>query len=174
MHLEKIKEKLSEVFVKAIWSYGGYNFAKPEEDLWVDLTIRQTSVRNFWWSSRYHETWKSIDLQLKATTINSSWIEYLEDWTIKYVFEVKNYNDIIQRIRDWVPTPLILILFILPWDQTERLDLSLDWLFVKKEAYRYKPNITEFTENSSSITVTIPVCNRLTLETFDTIFESFT
>jgi hypothetical protein len=107
-----VKEGLSRAYAIAVAHNAGMNFSRPDFDYGFDGTFREVQNRN----GRYCDSGFSIDIQLKSTVniINDG--EY-----IRYNLKVKNYNDLI--ITE-LGTPRILVLFVLPPNKTDWLNIS--------------------------------------------------
>jgi hypothetical protein len=87
--------------------------------------------------------------------------------------EAKNYNDLIER-KISCNNPLILILFILPENRVNWLNISNEELILRKCAYWYIPDEkAEMTQNSSSKTIEIDLNNLINIENFKSIFNKF-
>lgn len=169
-------EELSRDFIMTIAHNTGY-FNCSGRDYGVDLMIRKSRGRRKQSSSgsRYLTSGKAVDIQLKATREKS--ITYLSD-TIKYQFEVKNYNDLVDRLKENEQEgssliPLILIIFILPNDESKWVNYIPDGVVSRKEAYWYiVPDDIDYSSNSSGITIEIPQMNRIEGDFFDTLFST--
>jgi hypothetical protein len=87
--------------------------------------------------------------------------------------DANNYNDLIVR-KNTCNNPLILILFILPENRNEWLNISNEELILRKCAYWYLPDeAAEITLNSSSKTIEINLGNLISIENFKSIFNKF-
>ena len=100
---------------------------------------------------------------------------------ISYNLEVKNYNDLIFRKHEWIGknktgNPLILILHVLPEKPKEWLKIDFEKQFYQLNGlfYWFVPdNNDRFTENKSKNVIKIPTTNRVDLNFFPSIFQSF-
>ena len=111
-----------------------------------------------------------LALQLKSTTAKS--VSIKENGEIIYDMEAKTYRDLVMRRLS--PAPLILILFILPSERNEWLEINDDGTFLKNKAFWYvTPKEAEMTNNTSSIRVTIPPENSIRPDTLSHIFQAF-
>jgi hypothetical protein len=168
MTIEQIKEQLSNRFIGILAANKGFSIDKPELDLGVDYQLKKGFVYTqpggklrYTYDSRY------IDIQLKATTENSI-VE--EPTQIKYDLEAKSYNDLVQR-RNSGTAPLILILFVLPHDQTLWVDIDQLEIKLRKHAYWYQPPLgSDMTLNQERIRIEIPKSNLLGLNCFPDIY----
>jgi hypothetical protein len=161
---EDIKEELSKAFVQLIASRRGYTYSKSEKDYGVDMTIAEVqAVQRAVGSSskRYFETGRHLQLQLKCTCDAS--VEISEQ-QVKYELKVANYNDLARRWRTIPSTPLYLVLFVLPDDRDEWLHVSDAELRLQRFGYWYAPPVgTPESQNSQSVTISIPRANRIDL-----------
>lgn len=169
MTIEQIKEQLSNRFVGILATNKGFVVDKPEIDLGVDYQLKKTftyTLPNG--KTRYNFDSRYIDIQLKATTVNSIIDE--PDY-IRYDLESKSYNDLILRQQNGI-APLILILFVLPSDQNAWVDIDDSELRLRKQAFWYIPPAnSEFTENEYRIRITIPKENRLGIDCFNDLHQ---
>jgi hypothetical protein len=170
MTLEKIKEHLSNQFIGVLAANNGYVMDKPAEDMGIDYTLKRSYQYNFEGKTRYTTDTKTIDIQLKATT-ESQIID--EPAQIKYDLEVKNYNDMVDRLNNGI-TPLALILFVLPDHRNDWVDIDGTELRLRRLAYWYRPPAgTAMSRNAATIRITIPKANILALDCFDTLHTQF-
>lgn len=162
-----IKENLSKKYIEIIAHRNGCSISKTENDHGVDLTVNQVLRKMTGMKYRYFQTGRCIDIQLKSTTLKN--IEEDEIY-IKYDLEVKNYNDLIDRKNENL-IPLILILFILPDEETEWVNVSENELVLKKCAYWYYPEGNVCSENSSTQRIHIKKDNIISLNFFNYYFK---
>lgn len=171
MTLEHIKEQLSNRFIGILATNKGFVIDKPELDLGVDYTLKKPyTYINPQGETRYNYDGRYIDIQLKATTENS--VVELGD-SIKYDLESKSFNDLVERRNNGF-MPLILILFVLPANRHEWVDISEDEIKLRRRAYWYIPPIgEEQTTNTQRIRVEIPKVNCLGIDCFNEIHQQF-
>ena len=167
MTKEHIKEAISLRYIELIAAYNGFKTTSSFPDYGTDLSIIEVGYRNEKGHQRLRETGRELKLQLKATTVNSI-IE--ENNIIKYDLETKNFNDIVER-KDYA-YPLILILFVLPNNNEEWINISDQELIVKKCAYWYFPNDNvEQTNNLSKKRIEIDKKNLVDYNTFNELIN---
>lgn len=147
-----IKEGLSRAYAIAVAHRAGMNYSRPDFDYGFDGSFRE--VQNY--NGRYCESGYCIDIQLKAT-VNV----VLEEDCIKYDLEVKNYNDLV--LED-VGIPRILVLFVLPQDDSQWLDISETGLVLKNCAWWCSLKGMEPSKNKDTIRIKIPKSQILTTE----------
>ncbi|MFC3798108.1 DUF4365 domain-containing protein [Cohnella sp. GCM10012308] len=148
---QHIKEGLSRAYTLAVAHKAGFNCSKPEYDYGIDGSIKDVQIIR---PGRYLDCGFSIDYQLKCT-VN---VEYEKDH-LKYDLEAKTYNDLI--IED-VGTPRILILFVLPSDQSQWLNISTNHTILKNCAWWYSLKGMPPTNNENTIRIRIPLEQILT------------
>jgi hypothetical protein len=167
---ELIKEYLSRHYIEIIGNYKGYKFSKPELDSGVDLSATrevQYEVEN---STHYVDSGDSIEFQIKATTDNG--IEN-RDNGFYYDLKAKNFNDLVIRKNRGV-IPLVLIVFVLPIDTQEWVNVGDAALLLKKYAFWYYPeDDIELTGNVSTKRIFMPNNNKLDIDFFNCIFQRF-
>lgn len=169
---EQAKEQLSRNFVKILASNRRYKSDTPELDNGVDLKIYSTySYTKPEGGIRMLDSGNSIELQLKSTIER----HVIRDGTIlKYDLEAKSYNDLVTRKNGKSLTPLILVLFILPNDNIDWVEVKEDELLLRKHAYWYQPAAgLHLTNNVSSKRIEIPLVNKIDCEFCPTIFNNF-
>lgn len=164
---EHIKEAISLRYIELIAAYNGYNTGIPEKDYGEDLHIIEVGYNNE--RKRYSSTGRILKFQLKSTTENSI---SNEENLIKYDLEAKSFNDLIERKNNC--HPLILLLFILPVEKTDWINISEEELITKKCAYWYFPEQTELsTTNTTKKRITINKNNLFKLNTLNQLIENF-
>ncbi|MCX3265103.1 DUF4365 domain-containing protein [Pedobacter agri] len=171
MTIEQIKEQLSNRFIGIIASFAGFSIDKGDLDLGVDFTLKKSySYINSLGKVRHTYDGTYIDLQLKSTTENSV---IVGSTSIKYDLEVKAYNDLIERQLSG-NAPLVLILFVLPYDQTLWVDIDNNEIRLRKNAFWYTPAVGATPSlNSSTIRIEIPNDNILGLDFFNNLHKKF-
>lgn len=167
---EHIKEQLSDRFIGILAVNNGFIFEKNTYDSGIDFQLKKTityKIQNG--GLRHSFDPKYIDIQLKSTTEKS--IVY-ENEIIKYDLEVKTYNDLIYRLNEC--TPLVLILFILPCNKDQWVEINESEIKLRKNAYWYvPPKESEMSDNTSRIRIDIPKSNLLKRDCFSTLYEYF-
>lgn len=145
-----IKEGLSKAYAIAVAHKAGMNFAIPDFDYGIDGIFRDIQFLD----GRYCDNSWSIDIQLKST------INIIDDGEyIKYDLEVKNYNDLVATD---VGGTRILVLFVLPDNQDEWLNISEEGTILKNCAWWCSFKGQNPTTNNSKVRVTIPKNQLLT------------
>ena|SRR5438270_2785118 len=171
MTVEQIKEQLSNRFVGILASNSGFTLDKGDLDFGIDYTARKTFtyIQPGTGKTRITSDPKTIDIQLKATTENSIKDDGVN---IKYDLEARNYNDLIHRLGGL--TPLILILFVLPDNRNDWVDITPIELRIRRLAYWFCPPAgSTITNNKDTIRIAIPKTNILSIDCFDTLHSQF-
>lgn len=166
---EQKKEQLSNRFIGILAANKGFVLDKPDLDLGVDYQLKKTtSYTTPLGKTRYTYDSRYIDLQLKATTENSI---INETNSIKYDLEAKSFNDLVERKTNGT-APLVLILFVLPNDPNNWVEIDQDEIKLRKNAYWFTPeNGTLPTSNNSRIRIEIPKTNLLDLDCFNNLHQ---
>ena len=164
MDINKIKELLSVNFAKALANRAGYLCGKSDDgDFGVDLDVKRVAAQVRNGQTRWAETGETVQIQLKATTVEG--IEF-EDEVLKYDLEVKNYNDLVARLG--TNPPLYLALLVLPELEISWLELAVDQLLLRGNLYYFRPpEGSAPSENAATVRIRIPLVNRVDLEFFD-------
>ena len=138
------KEALGQAYVRAVIAKAGFNFGKNEFDYGIDGTIKDVINRN----GRYVDGCFGINFQLKSSSNVS-----FEDGCVIYDLESKNYNDLVEESS---MLPNILILFVLPADNSDWLSVTADQLIMKQCAWWCSLEGQEPTKNQATKRITIP------------------
>ena len=165
---EDIKEGLSECFFSAITTISGYNITIPKRDYSVDMKIHEVASREQNDKNRFYDTGREIDIQLKCTIYKK---ENVIDGKIKYSLNVNNYNDLILRRKSIVP--LILVLFLLPEEKSEWIDVKDNEIALRKFGFWYVPDSNELSDNKSNVTIKIPLTNKIDKNTIAMLFNRY-
>jgi hypothetical protein len=167
-----IMEEISRSYLELLANNTGY-FPSVTKDFGTDLTIRKAKYCAE--RKRILTIGKSIDIQLKA--VSEKYVAGSEDTnldSIRYVLEVKNYNDLIVRANEnGICMPLILCVFIIPNDRNDWFTLNPTEMIIRKCAYWYKvPSGEELSKNTTNITIEIPKKNIVSTNFYDEIFAT--
>jgi len=166
---EHIKEALSLRYIELIAAFNGYKTSSSYPDYGTDLEIKEIDFRIENQHKRYLETGRELKFQLKATTETSI---IVENDIIKYDLNSATYNDLLTRKN--TKSPLILILFVLPADKTNWLNISDNELISRKCAYWFFPDKTELlTSNTSTKRILIDKNNFISNETLNQLFDNY-
>lgn len=148
---ESRKQQYGRAYILALAAHAGVNHAIPDNDLGVDGQFRGTTYNSV--RHRYMDDSSAIDYQLKST-VNA----VFENGFIKYDLEIKNYQDLIlDRIM-----PMILILYVMPRNENEWLQVSPEKTEMKRCAWWCFLQGYPDTNNKETIRISIPVNQVLT------------
>jgi hypothetical protein len=171
----KVKEIISEAFFTLILAKNRFNIFKSiTSDYGVDLLVNPVLIRTRGKKQTRVDSGKKVDIQLKCTTQDK--VEELSNGNIKFLLRVKNYEDLVYR-KDEGGTPLMLIVFILPTNESEWIEIFHDQLLLRKCGYWYLmpdkslAKNTSLLKETSNTAIEINHNNRLTLD-FKTLYDS--
>ena len=135
-----IQEELSWAYVRAVIFRAGFDLSVPVKDVFgIDGTV-----------VAFASGVNRVDFQLKSTC------DYeIYDDAIRYDLRVTDYN---RLVKD-EDVPRVLILFIMPDDDTQWLAQSPDELCLRKCAYWASLAGLPPSPNSSTVRVSIPLAN---------------
>lgn len=158
---EHRKELLSVAYIKAIAGYTGMITTSRDLDYGWDGTICDTEYNPE--SKTYDESGFKIDYQLKST-VNI----IQKNGVIKYDLNVENYNKL---IKDNIPNPRILILYVIPKDESERLVVSDNNATLRKCAWWCTLRGKDKTENKETVRIDIPESQRFTPQVLEELMK---
>lgn len=170
-----IKEELSRIFISSLAAFKGYAVSKPDKDYGVDLRIEVIERYRINGKTRFTQLGQSVDVQLKAT---SKKIDIDKDF-LKFDLAVENYNDLILRRESLKSlagghTPLFLIVFFLPENNLDWLQLDDKGMFLGGSAFwYYPPEESEISTNIGTQRIKIPLGNRVNFDFFDNVFNLY-
>lgn len=154
---QHIKEQLSRAFVRAISANAGFILRKYEVDYGLDGKFSDVVYEeDCTGHKRYSENGFGIDFQLKATTNIVP-----KDGYLIYDLEAKNYNDL---VKTCVGTPRILIVYSMPKDRNQWLEISQQAIILKKCAWWCSLKGLPSTKNNIKKRIKIPDSQLLTTQ----------
>ena len=171
---EHIKEELSRLFVSALAAVKGILASKPERDYGVDLRLEKVETYQIGRRTRYVASGQAVDVQLKATSAQRF---SPENGVAKFDLAVENFNDLIRRRYELDGlvgghAPLVLIVLYLPENQKVWLRKEEEGIFLSGRAFWfYPPAELDFSTNSRTQRIQIPLKNEVNLEFFDNLFN---
>jgi hypothetical protein len=137
------EEALSRAFIQAVAAGAGFVVASLDFDRdGIDCEIKAGGAMR-----------PSIAVQLKATINLGEAI----DGMYRYPLNRRNYD----LLREPTQTPRVLVVLALPEDEREWLQVSADELVMRRCAYWVSLTGAQETENSRTITISVPEQNRL-------------
>lgn len=131
------KERFSLAYIHAVAARAGFEMVETHVDVdSVDGLLRSTAGRR-----------PQIDFQAKASSQDILKVDHLA-----YSLKLKNYED----LRAETVNPRILIVVLLPNDETEWMSHSEDELVLRRCGYWLSLRGQSATENSTNVTVKLP------------------
>lgn len=168
---EQIKEHLSRHFIGLVASRRGFKSDVIETDHGADLSITRATFRDRPQGPRLTDTGTALHVQLKCTCAVST---SHDGDAFKYKLNVVTYNDLVERRQAGRMIKLMLILLVLPDDESTWLQVTPDELVMRRAAYWYYPDLTEqICTNDSSKTIRIPYANAVGMNLFPEKFLEF-
>ncbi len=151
------QEALCRTYVQATAARCGLSCSFRDWDYGIDVTLHEIRRRG----RRYAESGFKLDIQAKSTAGTP-----MTDTQVLYDLEVKNYDD----LRDLrVGCPRILVLLVLPADETQWTDQSEEHLLLRYGAYWLSLKGMEATVNQRTVRLAIPRAHLFTVETLQTL-----
>lgn len=154
--IEESMEDMSFAYLKALCAYNGYSLKKETEhdNDGVDATIKCKG-----YPCEYEEGMEYspvIDVQLKSSYSRLHWNQ---DGTLRFSFEVKNYNELIRENRG---TAIILVILHMYEERERWLNHTEESLAITKCAYWINLKGMPHSDNTNNITIDVPEGNLLT------------
>ena len=147
------KEALSRVYARAVAAAAGYAVGECDFDRdGVDLRIHAGG-----------EMRPALDLQLKATAKLPDPVGGGRRFALKR----RNYD----LLREGAQTPRLLVVVDLPQNEADWLTIAEDGLTIRRRAYWLNLRDRPATDNTSFITVEIPVGNRFDVATLRRLMD---
>lgn len=175
MNEETIKELLSVNFIRVIAEREGFIVTKVEQDDGDDLMIKKVKKLKSSKGFKYFTTGEMFEIQLKCTTEKS--IQTTKDG-LKFRLKGRNYYHLVERFQKWKSekyTPLLLIILVLPNDETNWLTLNtkIGGLTIGGKAFWYLPSETDTASlDITQKTISISSKNQVSLDTFKQLFKT--
>ena len=160
VNVQHIEESLSISYVNAVVSKTGQVFDVISRDYGVDGSVRRIGLLG----GDYIDMGAAFDCQLKASKNCSE-----TDSEIIYDINADAYNKLIKRSK-MSTLPCFLILFCLPQNEDQWLNINEQELVLKKCCYYFYVN-GELTSNNSSKRLKIPKSNIFDCEAVINLME---
>lgn len=144
---EHIQEELSVAYISAVAAKAGYdcqNYGK--KDYGIDIQVNPITIGSD--NSRYYDG-TPLRIQAKATQNFGEG----NDEFISFVLKARNYNILARAEKNF---PIILVLYCMPNEESDWLDVRDDGITLKHCGYWYSLFGKELTKNTSSVTIKIP------------------
>lgn len=138
-----VMEGLCRAYVQAIAARVGMLSSKPDPDFGIDLCLRAVQQDG----TQYTDSGLQLDLQLRSTTRAS-----ITGDEIRYDLDVRTYN----LLRQSGMCPRILVVLVLPEDETQWLSQSPDEFVLRHCAYWFSLEGAAATSAAYSVRIGIP------------------
>lgn len=174
MDENKIKEAISESFIRLVLAHDGFNVSKGDSDYGVDLAatpVEKIILPNG--DITFNDSGLSLNMQLKSTTHKG--VNFKKEF-VEYYLRNKNYRDLKRKV-DAPYGKLILIVFILPDNKDLWMDVFEDNVLLRKHCFWYIPSDSVIPANiltkgkDSKVKIHIPIENHI-LKNFRLIYNS--
>jgi hypothetical protein len=146
MTKEMAMEEIGFSYISMLSAIDRMSVTKPGKDFGLDGTIADIEYDEI--SHKYSQTGFNIDFQLKSTT-NC----ICQNGSIKYDLKVDNYKKLINQN---VGTSRILILYAMPKDESQRLEVYPDYTIARKCAWWLSLRGMIDTGNKKTVRVEVP------------------
>lgn len=149
---EHIKEKISLAYIRAVSAAAGFTCEIKQEDYGIDGSINY--IRYFPERNSCRDCGIAIDFQAKST-VNA----FFKNDELFYDLKIKNYLDLIDTN---VGRQRILILYLLPPDSEEWINITPEMTILKKCAYWCSLRGQSQRNNEATVRIKIPTSQILT------------
>jgi hypothetical protein len=146
------QEALSRAYVRAVAAQAGVICGGLGQDYGIDMFLRTVPIEGH----RYTDKGDQLDLQLKSTTRAS-----VTDTEVMHDLEVRAYESLRLVTRG---CPRILVLLVLPEDETLWLTHSVEELILRRCAFWQSLRGAPGTTNQATIRLHIPRANTFSVE----------
>jgi Domain of unknown function (DUF4365) len=154
------QEALSRAYIQAVAARCGMSCSFRDFDYGIDVTVHEIKRRG----EHYAESGVSLDIQAKSLCGHCP-----AEADLVYDLKVKNYED----LRDPEnPKPRILVLLLLPDEESEWTSLTADQLIVRRCAYWRSFMTQPPTANKDTIRVAMPRDNLFSPEALTHMFAT--
>lgn len=152
------QEALCRAYVQAVAALAGVGTSVPVPDYGVDLSLRNIEQRG----GRHLDTRLQLDLQLRSTTRAN-----VSDTHVSYDLDVQTYD----FLRELSQVRCVLVVLVLPDDETLWLSQSVEELIVRHCAYWHSLRGVNPTTAVSSVRITIPRSQVFSVDTVRAILN---
>ncbi len=159
---QHIEEALCFAYVQAVAGRAGVNIFVPLHDYGVDICFEAINILP---NGRRLSSRVSLSSQLKASK-NC----FFTEEAVGYDLEAKAYNDLVGKTADGVERPFILIVFCLPKNPAEWLEVREEQLLLRKCCY-WHHLVGEPTNNVGTKRIYIPRSQLFTPDALKTLLQ---
>jgi hypothetical protein len=152
------KEFFSYAYIQAVASIAGFSVIRHDRSIdnsGIDLTIRSPDKKI-----------PQLDLQVKCTELYS----VIDNKEFSYALEVHNYKHLIDSDPD-IRVPMILVVVVVPKEIDEWMLISPEKTIVQKCGYWISLCGQPPTDNTSKISIRIPLSSQFTPESLKEIMN---
>jgi len=146
------QEALSRAYVRAIAAQAGVICTALETDFGFDLLLRAVILAG----QQYWDGGAQVEVQLKSTTRAA-----MQETSLVYDLEVRAY-DLLRQVR--VGRPRILVLVVLPEEESQWLTQSEDDLILRRCAYWMSFRGAATTASHTTVRIAVPRANVFSVE----------
>ncbi len=154
------QEALSRAYVRAVAARAGVICADSTLDFGIDLFLRAVTARN----GGFADTGPQLDVQLKSTTRAE-----LRDAQVIHDLEVRAH-DVLRPSAAGV-TPRVLVLLVLPEDESQWVTQTVDELILRRCAYWLSLRGAEPTTSHTTVRIAIPIAQVFSAEAVVTLLN---
>jgi hypothetical protein len=141
------QEALSRAYVRAIAARAGVICGGTENDLGFDMLLRAVVMQD----QQFWDSGPQIDVQFKSTTRAE-----MRESDVLYDLEVRAYDLLRQETAS---RPRLLVLLVLPEDESLWLSQSVEELILRRCAYWMSLRGAAPTRNQATVRIAIPRAN---------------
>jgi len=153
------QEALSRSYVRAVAARAGVISGGTENDLGFDLLLRGVEIHD----QQYWDGGPQLDIQLKSTTRAE-----VRETVVVHDLEVRAY-DLLRQEN--VSRPRILVVLVLPEDESQWLSQSEDALILRRCAYWVSLRGAKPTTAQATVRILIPRANVFSVESLQTLMD---
>jgi hypothetical protein len=153
------QEALSRAYVRAVAARAGLICGGTENDLGFDLFLRSVEIHG----QQLWDGGPQLDVQLKSTTRAE-----VRETVVAYDLEVRAYNILRQEN---VNRPRILVILVLPEDESEWLGQTEDALILRHCAYWMSLRGAEPTTAQTTVRIMIPRANISSVQSLQALMD---
>lgn len=153
------QEALTRAYIQTIAARAGFSCSVRDFDYGIDVTLHDLRRHG----RRYAESGFKLDIQAKSISAAGM----MED-PIRYDLDVKNYDDL-RNPR--VGCPRILVVLVLPDDETHWTEQTEENLVLRRAAYWMSLKGRESSTNSRTVRLAIPRENLLNIAALQALMQ---
>jgi hypothetical protein len=153
------QEALCRAYVQAVAAQAGLLWSRTEPDYGIDLSLRMVTRHD----NRHRDGGAQRDLQLKSTTQAA-----VTETAVAYDLDVQAYDDL-RSVS--CPCPRILVVLVMPGDESLWLTQTADELTLRHCAYWMSLRGQPPTTATRSVRIFIPVANLFSVEAVTRLLE---